>query len=89
MKFSEANRLTQKLEAKLAIIIKGLKEVSKRAPKMQSEHWQKWMETCLLQIQNNDLHGIRKFQSAFGGMGSFNDAYPYYLKQTVEEAGVS
>ena len=38
------------------------------------ENWVKWMQTAKLMLESSDYAGITKVLSAYGGMGSFNDA---------------
>ena len=36
-------------------------------------HWSLWMRKARARLMNSDYSGIEYLQSAYGGMGSFND----------------
>ncbi len=70
----DAERHFRKLERLLEVIVSDLE-----ASEPQT-HWTDWMRESLALVRERDLAGVRYFNRAHGGMGSFNDWSPMSAK---------
>jgi hypothetical protein len=82
MKRAEADKLVNELRQLMQTIVDRLNSSNDAF----SRHWIPWMQTSLDEIQRQDFQGITRFLGAFGGMGSFNEAYPYDIRDAVSNA---
>lgn len=56
-------------------LTKNLEEMISILEKNNRTHWSSWLKKSLDEINKSDLHGVKRFLDAFGGMGSLNDCY--------------
>ncbi|MCP5075423.1 MAG: hypothetical protein GY947_19290 [Rhodobacteraceae bacterium] len=79
MSVDTAGQIKDELEKCVEQIVQRLDEVG-------DVHWSAWMEKCLGELRSGEIRGVSRFLDAFGGMGSFNDAYPHDIQNVVTRA---
>jgi hypothetical protein len=50
-----------------------LREIESILNEHGQAHWAAKIAPCLVSVQRSDAHGVHRFLSFFGGMGSLND----------------
>ena len=73
-----------KIGPKTEALIEALKELATLLGELDEDHWAHWMAECAQRLRRSEFSGITHLLGAYGGMGSFNDAFPELVGEISE-----